>query len=513
MKKRWFSFVLAFSLLCALLVPAYASFDTTTRESVAMVRICLDLNAGEDHMSWGTGFFVGETGRDPSHLITNYHVIENFLTGGAGELRGFTQVWNENRTGYTWLVYENPNDSRAQYVGRAKIRVYYDSGTYEEAYIVDSSQTKDVAVLKLAGTTSLRKPIPLSVPDDSMVGSTVFAVGYPGLSENLYAGATTAWGISDVTVTRGAISRLFVTQGTGRADIQIDCDIKHGNSGGPLVNERGEAIGINTWSVNSTSGEQANYAINISEAITLLNRNGVVYAMGAGGPAPATEPPAETNPPATEPPAETNPPATEPPAEETEALPTEAPASEAPVETAPPASDATGGVNVPLIAGIVIAAVVVIVLVALLLRKDKGQAQAAPPSYPPAGGAFAPTEPPNGAIPVSGGRNEWRLQCTSGAFAGRRFAINGQVRIGRNPGGNDLVYPDGTPGISGRHCVVALANGQVTLTDLGSSYGTFLAGGRKLTPNQPVVLRIGDRFYLGAEKESFVITGKGGSMT
>lgn len=108
---------------------------------------------------------------------------------------------------------------------------------------------------------------------------------------------------------------------------------------------------------------------------------------------------------------------------------------------------------------------------------------------------------------------ELRIQGQSGTFAGRRFAINGQVRIGRDPGGNDLVYPDGAPGISGRHCVVALSGGQVTLTDLGSSYGTFLAGGQKLTPNQPVTLRIGDRFCLGSEKESFVITGKGGSLS
>lgn len=107
---------------------------------------------------------------------------------------------------------------------------------------------------------------------------------------------------------------------------------------------------------------------------------------------------------------------------------------------------------------------------------------------------------------------ELRIQGQTGAFAGRRFSINGQMRIGRDPAANDLVYPNGVPGISGRHCAVTLSAGQVTLTDLGSSYGTFLAGGRKLTPNQPVPLRVGDQFYLGSEKESFVITGKGGSL-
>ena len=51
MKKRLLSMTLAIALVCALFVPAHASnFNPATRESVAMVRICLDLNVGEDSM-------------------------------------------------------------------------------------------------------------------------------------------------------------------------------------------------------------------------------------------------------------------------------------------------------------------------------------------------------------------------------------------------------------------------------------------------------------------------------
>ena len=70
-----------------------------------------------------------------------------------------------------------------------------------------------------------------------MVGSTIYAVGYPGLAENVFADATTTWGPSDVSVTSGSISRLLTTSGTGQMRLQIDCVIRHGNSGGPLVNE------------------------------------------------------------------------------------------------------------------------------------------------------------------------------------------------------------------------------------------------------------------------------------
>lgn len=50
----------------------------------------------------------------------------------------------------------------------------------------------------------------------------------------------------------------------------------------------------------------------------------------------------------------------------------------------------------------------------------------------------------------------------------------------------------------------------VWLKDLGSSYGTLLEGGRRLAANESVQLHIGERFYLGSEKEAFIIAPKGG---
>lgn len=446
MKKQLRFLALALCLLCALFVPARAEagFDPATRESTVVVATCLDTDGGEVSFGWGTGFFVGETGQDPTYLVTNHHVIEDFIEYGEGELYDYTI-------------------GGKTYRGRTKIRVYYDSNTYEEAYVVEYSAVKDVAVLKLAGTTSLRKPIPLSVPDDGAVGSVVFAVGYPGLSENLFAGATTSWGISDVTVTRGAVSRLLTTQGTGQAIVQIDCDIRHGNSGGPLVNAAGYAIGITTKSVTNGDGEQANYAVNISEAITLLKRNGVVFTTGDTA---------------------------QPPAGHTDA----------PLPVDPePAPGGSLGVILAIAAVVAVAAAAAAVV---LTRRGKK------PVPPVPGPSDLGTS--GGAIPAGGGGEQWRLQCQSGAFAGRRFAISGQLRIGRDPARNDLVYPGTTQGISGAHCVLRLQGGALWLEDLGSSYGTFLSDGRKLTPRQPVQLRKGDSFYLASQRELFQITGKGG---
>lgn len=149
------------------------------------------------------------------------------------------------------------------------------------------------------------------------------------------------------------------------------------------------------------------------------------------------------------------------------------------------------GINLLVIAIAIAAAAVIVLVVVLVLRKRPH------------------TDDDNnddGKIPPP---TQYRIQAESGVFAGRRFAVSGQVRIGVDPAQNDLVYPQ-TPGISRIHCVVIEQGGLLYIKDLGSSYGTFLAGGQRLASNQAVQVKIGDRFYLGSEKEMFRVTGKGG---
>jgi pSer/pThr/pTyr-binding forkhead associated (FHA) protein len=113
-----------------------------------------------------------------------------------------------------------------------------------------------------------------------------------------------------------------------------------------------------------------------------------------------------------------------------------------------------------------------------------------------------------GQGPVSDGRP--RLQCKAGAFVGKRFSLENSVRIGRDPARNDLVFPANTQGVSGVHCVLMVDGNTVWLKDLGSTYGTYIAGGRSLAANEAVQLHMGDQFWLGSEKELFVIAPKGG---
>ena len=63
-------------------------------------------------------------------------------------------------------------------------------------------------------------------------------------------------------------------------------------------------------------------------------------------------------------------------------------------------------------------------------------------------------------------------------------------------------------GISGRHCQVVYDPNEdcFIITDLGSSYGTFLGNGKKLTANVAEKLSTGDTFYLCDNANRFVVS-------
>lgn len=388
--------------------------------------------------SSGSAFGVGTAGKETDVFITNRHVVTQ--EDGPLELQGNTYYCAYNITGYYILL-----DSFAYHTDTFTLdtsRAIPCTVTY-----LGQSEDADVAVLKAAEPVQGRVALPLLGDEDSLqVAARVSSLGYPGASDSATSEGYLLAGVDDVTVNSGDISRFYdsvsaVDTNSGALTghlIQHNAIINGGNSGGPLLDENGAVVGINTYTYHGGSQAVSNsyYALRIKYAKDALNSLGIHYDVYKSGLSPV----------------------------------------------------------VLILAAVAAVAVVAVILVAVLRKKKPA----------PSGGGTAPA--PVGTV-------ELRLQGHSGVFAGRRFSISGQVRIGRDPGGNDLVYPDGTPGISGHHCTVALSGGQVILTDLGSSYGTFLAGGQRLTPNQGVTLRPGDRFYLGSEKESFIITGKGGSLT
>jgi S1-C subfamily serine protease len=107
------------------------------------------------------------------------------------------------------------------------------------ARLIRSSPSPDLAFLLVPGED--HAALPLASPDSLRVGQEVLAIGHP-LDEALRN-----------TVTSGIVSGLSrLIQGARY--IQIDAPINAGNSGGPVVNSKGEVIGISTWILNDSQG-------------------------------------------------------------------------------------------------------------------------------------------------------------------------------------------------------------------------------------------------------------------
>lgn len=130
---------------------------------------------------------------------------------------------------------------------------------------------KDVAILKLDKTN-----LPtVTLGDDSKLrtGDKVYAMGYPAVA-TLDEALNVSQAIQEPTLTSGIISARKEMAG-GWNILQTDAAIHGGNSGGPLFNERGEVIGINTFGMlDPNSGSQVagmNFAIPISIALQFLN--------------------------------------------------------------------------------------------------------------------------------------------------------------------------------------------------------------------------------------------------
>jgi len=136
----------------------------------------------------GSGFFISSNG----YILTNDHVIE-----GASSI--------------TVLLYD---------------------GRELPATLVGSDSASDLAVIQVAGTGW--SYLPLGNSDAIRVGEQVVAIGNP-LGE--LANSMTVGHIS-------GLDRDITIEGVTRSKIQTDAALNRGNSGGPLINLRGEVVGV-----------------------------------------------------------------------------------------------------------------------------------------------------------------------------------------------------------------------------------------------------------------------------
>ena len=167
----------------------------------------------------GSGVIISQDG----YILTNNHIVD---------------------TSSTSSFYE---------VGKAnKVTVYlYNDETGYEATIIGTDKQTDLAVIKIDKTGLAAAE--LGDSDSVQVGEFTMAIGNPlGLQSSVSSGMVSA------------VNRKVTTDGVTYTLLQTDAAINSGNSGGALVNSKGQVIGINTLKMSGSGIEGMGFAIPIN---------------------------------------------------------------------------------------------------------------------------------------------------------------------------------------------------------------------------------------------------------
>ena len=194
--------------------------DVVRHSRDAVVQIVVSDQSGNE-VSLGSGFIVSADGK----VVTNYHVIRNAYSG----------------------VVKLANGSFFPVEG-----------------VLAADTDKDLAILKVEG-----KKLPflnIAPTLDLHVGDQVVAIGSPlGL---------------EGTVSDGIVSALR-EEAPGKDWIQTTAQVSHGNSGGPLLDMRGNVVGVITWGISLQEGQNLNFAIPSEEVKSLLGKSAEVLPLNS----------------------------------------------------------------------------------------------------------------------------------------------------------------------------------------------------------------------------------------
>jgi len=168
----------------------------------------------------GTGFYINPKG----YVVTNEHVVS-----------GCSSIWVKN--------------------GKENI----------PGIVVKKDKNLDIAVIKASKNSSVYARF----ADDIRTGEDVMALGFP-LGNELG---------DDIKVTKGNISAVSGMKGD-KNYLQFTAPIQAGNSGGPLLNEGGFVVGINTAALVGEKYQNVNFAINGNSAQNFLGANSIDFEYG-----------------------------------------------------------------------------------------------------------------------------------------------------------------------------------------------------------------------------------------
>ncbi len=200
----------------------------------------------------GTGIVLSSDG----YIITNCHVIETSYKDYADDYNPFDNPFSFFGGGYNTQI-------ETKVVKADKVTVTLSDGSEHEAEIIGSDENTDLAILKIDADGLI--PAVIGSSDDLKLGETAITLGYP-LGLGLSASGGMVSGLEkeiSTELSNGKVATMPL--------IQTDASINAGNSGGPLLNSKGEVIGITSSKLVSSEVEGIGFAIPITDAMPVLD--------------------------------------------------------------------------------------------------------------------------------------------------------------------------------------------------------------------------------------------------
>lgn len=262
--KRLAAMAMVLICLAAMLaIPASAKTDLPTVISQAKEGVVKLLAVGFNAYNKpvygvvGSGFAVGTKGSAPEYFVTNWHVASAYIAE-------HNYAFDSDHV-RIWIMLDNFTISN--------VTDLPSEATSVECSIMRISESgyPDYAILRAKRPVTECKPLAIRASESVKQGETVVALGCPAVldEESLNSG---------ITATTGTVARHTPLVNAGNTNAIVhNANISGGNSGGPLIDENGNVIGLNTYSIDD-SYSCAIYSEYVTQA---LDQMGIPY-MSAG---------------------------------------------------------------------------------------------------------------------------------------------------------------------------------------------------------------------------------------